>query len=112
MVKLMALYKPAPDQATFDQHYFSTHVPLTAKIPGLQRIKVTRVVGAPMGEAPYYLLCEMYYEDHDSLLAAMKSPEGKASAKDLFSFAGELVTLMIGEELDEEDEQVEERLEA
>ncbi len=46
-------------------------------------------------------MCEMYYESHEALKAAMKSDEGKASGKDLMGFAADLVTLMIGEEVNE-----------
>jgi uncharacterized protein (TIGR02118 family) len=65
-------------------------------------MEVTKIVGSPMGgTGKYYLMCEMYYESHEALKAAMKSDEGKASGKDLMSFAAELVTLMIGEEVNE-----------
>jgi uncharacterized protein (TIGR02118 family) len=63
---------------------------------------VTKIVGSPMGgEGKYYLMCEMYYDNHEAMKAAMKSDEGKASGKDLMGFAAELVTLMIGEEVNE-----------
>ncbi|MGD6801135.1 EthD family reductase [Rossellomorea vietnamensis] len=102
MVKLIALYKHPENKEQFDEHYFNTHAPITAKIPGLKEMKVTKVVGSPMGgEGKYYLMCEMFYDSHESLKAAMKSDEGKASGKDLMSFAGDLVTLMIGEEVNE-----------
>ncbi|WP_096435571.1 EthD family reductase [Alteribacter populi] len=101
MVKLIALYKKPEDKEAFDEHYFNTHAPITEKIPGLRKMKVTKVVGSPMGESDYHLLCEMYYDDHESFKKAMKTDEAKASGKDLMGFAGELVTLMIGEEVDE-----------
>ena len=41
----------------------------------------------------------MYYENHEALQNGMRSAEGKASGKDLMGFAGDLVTLMIGEEV-------------
>lgn len=100
MVKLIALYKQPEDKEKFDEHYFNTHAPITAKIPGLRKMEVTRIVGSPMGDSKYYLLCEMYYDSHDALKTAMRTDESKASGKDLMSFAGDLVTLMIGEELD------------
>jgi len=103
MVKLIALYKQPEDKVKFDEHYFNTHVPITAKIPGLRKMKVTKMVGSPMGgESKYYLMCEMYYDSMDAFKAAMKTDEAKASGKDLMSFAGELVTLMIGEEVENE----------
>ncbi|MFD1019202.1 EthD family reductase [Thalassobacillus hwangdonensis] len=101
MVKLIALYKHPENKEKFDEHYFNTHAPITAEIPGLKEMKVTRVTGSPMGgEGKYYLMCEMFYEDYDSMKAAMKTDEGKASGKDLMSFAGDLVTLMFGEEVE------------
>lgn len=101
MVKLIALYKEPENKEAFDEHYFNVHAPLTAKIPGLRKMEVTKIVGSPMGDSEYYLLCEMYYDDHDALKAAMKTPESKASGKDLMGFAGKLVTMMIGEEVNE-----------
>jgi len=99
MVKLVALYKQPEDKEKFDEHYFNVHVPITEKIPGLKKMKVTKFSTTPMGDvSEYYLMCEMYYEDYEAMKNGMKSEEGKASAKDLMSFAKGLVTLMIGEE--------------
>ncbi|SHH53225.1 EthD family reductase [Virgibacillus chiguensis] len=100
MVKLIALYKRPEDKVSFDEHYQNVHTPITKKIPGLRKMEVTKIVGSPGGESKYYLLCEMYYDDHDALKAAMKTDEAKASGKDLMSFAGDLVTMMIGEEVE------------
>lgn len=102
MIKFTALYKHPEDKEKFDTHYFSTHAPITKKIPGLLKMDVTKFIGSPMGgESKYYLMCEMYYENMDTFKAAMKSEEAKASAKDLMSFAKDIVTLMIGEEVNE-----------
>ena len=99
MAKLIALYKHPENKEEFDNHYFNVHGPLTAKIPGLREMKVTKMTGSPMGgEAKYYLMCEMIYDDLESLQLGVRSPERKASGKDLMGFAGNLVTLMIGED--------------
>ncbi|WP_085992302.1 EthD family reductase [Oceanobacillus senegalensis] len=100
MVKLIALYKQPEDKEAFDEHYKNVHTPITKKIPGLRKMEVTRIVGSPTGDSKYYLLCEMYYDDHESLKKAMKTEESKASGKDLMSFAGNLVTMMVGEEVE------------
>lgn len=98
MAKLIALYKHPENKEAFDDHYFNVHGPLTAKIPGLREMKVTKFTGSPMGgESKYYLMCEMIYDDMESMQQGMRSAEGKASGKDLMGFAGNLVTLMIGE---------------
>ncbi|MBO1005676.1 EthD family reductase [Pseudogracilibacillus auburnensis] len=100
MAKVIALYKQPQDKEKFDEHYFKVHAPLTEKIPGLREMNVTKIVGSPMGKSEFYLLCEMVYDDMDALQTAMRTDEGKASGKDVMQFAGDLVTLMIGEEVD------------
>jgi uncharacterized protein (TIGR02118 family) len=97
MIKLVALYRKPSDPESFDKHYFNIHIPLVKKIPGLKKIEVTRISGAPMGEAQYYLMAELYYDSMEALNAANASPEGRATVKDLMSFAADVVTLFFGD---------------
>jgi len=97
MVKLVALYRNPADVELFDKHYFDTHIPLIKKSPGLRRLEVTRISGAPIGETKYHLMAEMYYDSLEQMNAANASPEGKAAARDLMSFAADVVTLFYGE---------------
>ena len=96
MVKLVALYRTPDDSAAFDSHYFTTHAPLMAAVPGYERMEVSRTARGMMGEAPY-LMFEMWFSDKEALKAALKSPENAAAGKDLMGFAGELVTLFTAE---------------
>lgn len=98
MVKLIALYRQPKDPQKFDDHYYRVHAKKVARIPGLRKMKVTKITGSLSGASKYYLLCEMVYDDHDSMKAAMKTDEGKAVEKDLMTFASDLVTMMVGEE--------------
>ncbi len=97
MVKLIALYKMPPDQGTFDAHYADVHTPLVRKIPGLRKLEVAKITGAPIGEALHYLIAEMYFDDQDSMQKSLSSPEGKATARDLATFAGNIVTMFYAE---------------
>ena len=97
MVKLVALYRKPADAAVFDRHYYTLHVPLIRKIPGLRKLEITSVQGAPVGEAKYHLMAEMSYDSLDAMNAANGSPEGRAAAKDLMSFAADVVTLFFGD---------------
>jgi len=99
MIKMTAFYKRPADIEAFEKHYWETHVPLNNKMPGLLKTTFTRFTAAPMGEPRFYLQCDMFFENQDSLNTAMKSPEGKAAGKDLMTFAADLVTLIIGEEI-------------
>jgi uncharacterized protein (TIGR02118 family) len=97
MTKLVALYRKPGDVAEFEKHYFEIHTPLVKQYPGLKKLEITKITGAPIGETRYHLLCEMYFENKEALDTALASKEGKAVAKDLMSFAADLVTVFIGE---------------
>ena len=97
MVKLIALYRKPPDEESFNNHYFNTHIPIAKKMPGLRKLEVTRITGAPIGETKYHMMAEMYFDSVEAMNAANASPEGRATAKDLVSFAADLVTLFFGE---------------
>lgn len=95
MYKLVAIFKKPADIEAFRKHYFDVHMPLTEKMPGLQRVEIAEVEGTPMGESPFYLITEMYFADRDSLNAAMASAEGRASGRDVMGFAGDIVSMHI-----------------
>jgi uncharacterized protein (TIGR02118 family) len=97
MVKLIALYRKPADATAFDNHYYSVHIPLIKKSPGLRKLEITSITGAPIGETKYHLMAEMYYDSVDAMNAANASPEGRAAGKDLMSFAADVVTLFFGE---------------
>lgn len=97
MVKLIALYKVPANVAEFNDHYFNTHVPLAMKMPGLKKVEVSHITGSPMGKAEYHLMAELYFDNKEALDAAMSSPEGKASAKNLMGFAKEVVYMMFAD---------------
>jgi uncharacterized protein (TIGR02118 family) len=97
MVKLVALYKKPAELEDFDNHYGAVHLPLVRKYPGLRKLEVTRITGAPIGEAKFYMMAEMYFDSRDALDAALASQEGKAVARDILSFAAPLITVFIGE---------------
>lgn len=94
MIKLVVLYKKPANTEEFEKKYFEEHLPLSNKMPGLRKAEISRFTGAPQGEAPYYLMAELYFDDMDALKAAMSSDEGKAAAKNLMSFAADIVTMM------------------
>jgi uncharacterized protein (TIGR02118 family) len=100
MVKLVALYRKPADAAAFERAYFETHIPLVKRIPGLQRVEISRITGAPRGEPDLFLICEMYFEDRATMDIALASPENIEAGKNLMSFARGLVSFMYGEESD------------
>jgi uncharacterized protein (TIGR02118 family) len=98
MAKLIALYKSPQDPAAFEDAYFNTHLPLIAKVPGLQNTRVTRITRTLSGEG-FYMLAEMSFLDKEALKNGMRSPEMTAAGENLNSFAAGLATLMFGEDM-------------
>ncbi|WP_165191479.1 EthD family reductase [Caulobacter soli] len=98
-VKLLALYRKPQDVDAFLAHYNDVHMPLIAKVPGLQKAVVNRVDKTLMGDNPYFLIAELHFADQAAFDAGMASPENRAAGKDLMSFARDLVTLIaVGEQ--------------
>ena|SRR2546430_5277310 len=63
MAKLIVFYRTPRDPAEFDRYYAQVHIPLAKKIPGLRRLEVTRVTGAPSGASDLYLIAELYFDN-------------------------------------------------
>jgi uncharacterized protein (TIGR02118 family) len=96
MVKLMALYKRPQDVTRFEEIYFGQHIPLTKKMPGLRRLEVNRVTGAPRGEPEYYLAASLYFDDAATMQNSMASDESRAAARSLRD-AGSEVTMLLAD---------------
>jgi uncharacterized protein (TIGR02118 family) len=94
MARLLAMYKTPKDPAAFDKYYFSTHVPLAKKIPGLKRYDVSKSVHAPGGKAPYYMIATLHFDSTEAIQKAFASPEGQATAADVPKFASGGVDLV------------------
>jgi uncharacterized protein (TIGR02118 family) len=78
--KLIVLYPPPADVATFERRYQSEHAPMVVqKIPGLKKFFAAQVLGTPAGAAPYQRVAELYFDSMESLQAAMASPGGQAT---------------------------------
>ena len=97
MVKLVALYKKPADPEAFEKHYNEVHAPLARKMPGLNKLEVSHMTGSPGGEPKFYMMAELYFENKGAMMAALGSDEGKAAAKDVMGFAGDLVHMMFAD---------------
>ncbi len=97
MVKLIAYYKEPADTAEFDKKYFEEHMPLARKMPGLIKAEVSRHKGFAGGQSPYYMQADMYFQSMDDLNKAMMSDEGKATAKNIMSFAKDIIVMTTAE---------------
>ena len=96
MVKIVVLYGPPEDPAAFEEYYANTHAALVAKMQGVQRFEAGRVAGSPDGgDAPYYRIAELWFEDEPALQATMGSPEGQECVADIPNFATGGATVLV-----------------
>ncbi|WP_017793550.1 EthD family reductase [Leucobacter salsicius] len=86
MHKLIVLYPEPTDRTVFEAYYRETHLPLCAKLPGVQGISFSIGIGAP-GAAPFFAVFEATFADEAALGAAMSSPEGQAVEADVPNYA-------------------------
>jgi uncharacterized protein (TIGR02118 family) len=72
MVKVVAMFNlpPGADEAEFERYFVKKHAPDAAKIPGLRKYTIGKVVGSPAGEPAWYRVNELWF---DSVQAAQKA---------------------------------------
>ena len=99
MASIFAMYKRPADPAAFDRYYYATHVPIAKKVPGLRHYEVTsgNVGAVPGGDAPYHLIAVLTFDLLEAIDAALRSPEGQATAADLPNFATGGVDLYVAD---------------
>ncbi|MEO6781911.1 MAG: EthD family reductase [Bradyrhizobium sp.] len=88
MAHVVVMYKTPKDTAAFDKYYFSTHVPIAKKIPGLKKFEVSQgPVATPAGPSAFHLIATLHFDNLAAVQAGFGSAEGKAAAADLQKFA-------------------------
>lgn len=98
MPKLITFFKRPADVEAFEKAYWDTHIPLMEKVPGVERLVVNKITGAPMGEPEFYMVAEVHYPDAETMKAGMASSENREAGKNLMSFAKGLVSFVYAEE--------------
>ncbi len=88
MAELVVMYKTPKDAKAFDKHYFEKHVPLAKKLPGLRTYKVTQgPIATPAGPSGLHLIATLTFDSVTAIQAAFGTPEGRAAAADVQTFA-------------------------
>jgi uncharacterized protein (TIGR02118 family) len=97
MIKVTILYGHPQDAPAFERYYTGTHLPLAAKMKGVDRLELTRFGPGPDGTKPaYYRMAELYFPSEAQLQTTLGSPEGSAAVADLPNFASGGVTMLVG----------------
>ena len=79
-VKLIVMYPPPADLATFERRYADEHVPMAVeKLQGKSRFVATKVLASPQGKAAYHRIAEVHFPSMEALQACAASAGGKAT---------------------------------
>jgi len=76
MVKLVAMFNlpQGTDEAKFEKYFAERHAQDAAKIPGLRKYVVGKVIGSPGGRPAWYRVNELWF---DTMSAAMEAFNSK-----------------------------------
>jgi uncharacterized protein (TIGR02118 family) len=97
MMKVTVLYGHPKNPDEFEKYYEGTHLPLSAKMSGVDRFEMTKFVSAPGGGKPaFYRMAELYFATQLQMEQSLRSDEGQATIADLENFATGGVTVLIG----------------
>jgi len=100
--KLIVVFRHPTDPAWFDKHWSEDFVIAAEKMPGIRRVVVSRITGAPASEAEIHLIHEFHFDDAAALHRAMTSSEGQAAGRALMRFARQNVSLCFAEHYEED----------
>jgi len=97
VIKISVAYQTPKDPEAFDKHYMGVHIPLCDKLPGIQRVEVTKYTGSLDGKAaPVYLQTDLVFESQDAAMAAFGSDVGKDLVADMANLQGTPTTTAVG----------------
>jgi uncharacterized protein (TIGR02118 family) len=85
MIKVVVLLRrrDGMSREEFERYWREQHLPLVAKIPGLRRLVLSRVLPGPDGSPPAFdAVVEDWFDDQQALSAASASPPWQAVVAD------------------------------
>ena len=85
MVKLVAMFNlpPGTDEAEFERYFVKKHARDAARIPGLRKYCIGKVVGSPAGEPAWYRVNELWFDSVPAALKAFNSQVAADATNDL-----------------------------
>lgn len=82
MVKFMITFRRPQNGEVFENAY-NDFLALIERMPDITRRQVVNVLGSPVGDAPYYRILEVYFENIEILEASLKSKAGQEAGSEL-----------------------------
>jgi uncharacterized protein (TIGR02118 family) len=82
MVKFVVMFHNPDNLGAFENAY-NDFLALVERMPGIARRQVVSITGSPTGEARYYRMLEIYFEDMMQMQESLRSPGGQEAGAEL-----------------------------
>ena len=101
MYKMTVLFRKPEETERFEDQWTHLFLPFAEKMPGIERIMVSNILGEPDGTSDYYRMHEFYFTDRQALDQALTSEMGVRAGNVLMTFASEIATILFSEVFEE-----------
>lgn len=101
MVKFMILFARPQDQMAFEDIY-NDFFALVERMPNITRRQVIDVLGSPIGETRLFRILEVYFEDRETMEAALRTKAGQEAGGELRRFEPGSFEMVFAEVYEEE----------
>ena len=98
--KIIVLFGKPTDPELFDKQYWEEHVPIAKQMPGLRKYTVQKILPPPKGEAAFYQIVELEFDNMQTLKTATASQPGRESTRHGAQIATGGMTIMFAESKD------------
>lgn len=87
MIKMLVMYAVPDDKDAFLDYYRNTHLPLVRKIPGVARARYSVSPATLQGDAEYFCIFEIEYENAEQMERARGSEEQQRVSADVANYS-------------------------
>jgi uncharacterized protein (TIGR02118 family) len=101
MHKLVLQFHQPRDLPEFENRWSNEFVAAAEAMPGVRRVALTRFLQCISGDERLYLTHEFFFDDAESALQALTSPQGQVAGKALMAFAADSTNVYLAEHLEE-----------
>lgn len=101
MHKFMILFQKPLSRNHFETIY-NDFLGLVERMPNIRRRQVVDVVGSPLGDTSLFRVLEVYFDDQESMEAALRSKAGQEAGGELRRFKERSYELIFAEVYEEE----------
>lgn len=100
MVKLVAMFNlpSGTDKAAFERYFVGKHAQEAARIPGLRKYTIGKVVGSPGDKLAWYRVNELWFDSVGAAMEALNSEVSVDCTNDLLPRIEDFTAVFVEEQ--------------